>query len=176
MAKIDDDEKWLDIPGYEGKYQASTLGRIRSLDRVIIRSHGERLPIKGRILKPRIDSWGRQCVEVCGTNKRVHRLVALTFIPNPDNKPQINHIDSNPSNNKIDNLEWCTRSENMLHAFRFGFHSHEGERHNRRKLSKDDVIYIRSHPEIKASLLAKQYNVTIQNIYDIRKNRIWKKI
>ena len=174
--KLDDHEEWRYIPGYEGKYQASSLGRIKSVDRLIMRSNGERLPIKGRVLKPRFDKCGRACVTVCGVTKRVHRLIAKTFIPNPDNKPQINHIDSNPSNNAVSNLEWCTRSENMLHAFKFGHHSHEGERHNRRKLSKSDVLYIREHPEIKLTQLAKKYNVTSQCIYSIRNNKTWRNL
>ena len=95
-------EVWKDIPGYEGKYQASSLGRIRS---------------KRGVLKLR-DNFGYQRVMLYGLkggrkSLSVHRLVAKTFIPNPNNYPQINHIDENKSNNRIDNLEWCTQSQNI---------------------------------------------------------------
>lgn len=98
-------EIWKDIPGYEGIYLASNLGRIRS---------------KNGVLKPSKHRDGYLHVVFCvkGVRKTflVHRLVALTFIPNPDNLPQINHKDENKTNNYIDNLEWCTMEYNIFYG------------------------------------------------------------
>lgn len=116
-------EEWRDIPGYEGSYQASTLGRIRSLDRVIMRGGSKRrgpyeARLKGKILVQVSNNQGYRVVPL-GKDApccRVHQLIAKTFIPNLENKPMINHIDGNTANNKIDNLEWCTNQENQIHA------------------------------------------------------------
>lgn len=116
-------EVWKDIPGFEGKYQASTFGRIRSLDREITRSYSNRrgehkAKLKGKVLTL-VSGAQEYLVVPLGKNNpscRVHRLIAKTFIPNPENKPMINHIDGNVKNNNIDNLEWCTNQENQIHA------------------------------------------------------------
>ena len=117
-------EVWKDITGYEGLYQVSNLSRVKSLDRYKKAKSGKLYIRKGRVLKSIIN--GSKYYQVClyknNTQKiiLVHRLVAKAFIPNPDNKPQINHIDNNPSNNNISNLEWTTQSENIRHADKQG--------------------------------------------------------
>lgn len=110
----------------------------------------------------------------------VHRLVALTFIPNPENKECVNHIDGNKLNNCIDNLEWCTRSENDLHAFRLGLRKTipiekkaRGEKTRTAKLKEEDVIYIKTHKEIETSILMKQFNVSRSTINHIKIGRNW---
>lgn len=113
-------EEWKDIQGYEGLYQVSNLGRVKSLYR--LNSRGQK--IKGKILKYSINPKGYAIVILCknGITKTisVHRLVAIHFIENPNNLNVINHIDGNKINNNITNLEWCTQSENVKHAYRTG--------------------------------------------------------
>jgi len=114
-------EIWKDVKGYEGMYQVSNLGRIKSLDRTVVCNRGYKL-VKGMILKGEISKKGYCRIRLSnGVNNRkkyfVHRIVAFAFICNQDNKPFINHIDGNKLNNNITNLEWCTCSENIQHAF-----------------------------------------------------------
>jgi hypothetical protein len=118
-------EIWKDIKSYKGFYQVSSLGRVRSLDRVqMIKNRWNddlmMRKIKGKLLKIAIDSRGYPIVSLSknGTwiTKSVHRLVAIAFIPNPENKPEINHISHDPTDNSISNLEWSTRSENSIHS------------------------------------------------------------
>lgn len=119
-------EIWKDIEGYEGLYQVSNLGRIKSLKRQ--KSNGKNLVyIDEKILTQNITNWGyyRVALYKNGIRKyhRVHRLVATAFLPNPENKEQVNHIDGNKLNNNLDNLEWSTRIENIHHAKINGLYS-----------------------------------------------------
>ena len=112
-------EIWEDIPNYEGVYQASTLGRIRSLDRMVNSVQGSRT-VKGMFMQIHTSKSGYNFVILSKHNHykhfRVHRLVLLTFVPNPENKPTGNHIDGNKLNNFLENLEWMTQKENIQHA------------------------------------------------------------
>jgi hypothetical protein len=117
-------EIWKDIPGYEDFYQASSFGRVRSKSRLVNYSKGSRKllrKMKGRILKPAIRSdTGYLAVILCingmDTTIKIHRLVASSFIHNPENKRCVNHKDGNKLNNNLSNLEWVTHSENNYHA------------------------------------------------------------
>ncbi len=113
---------WKDIPGYEGLYQVSNRGDVKSLDRITTGNRRRR--IKGKLLSKTFTSTGYYKVELCKDGKRkslkVHRLVAIAFIKNPDCKPYINHIDCNPLNNCVENLEWCTPKENTAHSITSG--------------------------------------------------------
>ena len=110
------DEIWKDIEGYEGLYQVSNLGRIKSVKRT--KPNGYQ--IKVRFLKPSIDKDGYSRVVLSrdgeSTTYQVHRLVAFAFVRKEHQKPEVNHIDENKSNNEDSNLEWCTRKENINHG------------------------------------------------------------
>lgn len=115
-------EIWKEIPNYEGLYKVSNLGRIKSLKRIISlfgkldRVHAE------RILRSSKGTNGYLQVYLCYDGLRpvfrVHRIVAFAFVENPLNKLYVNHKDGNRQNNHVSNLEWCTKSENALHAYR----------------------------------------------------------
>lgn len=130
-------EQWKDIEGFEGYYQISNLGNVRSLDRYVIanKSGGIKL-LKGKIMKL-TRSKGREDTKSwylvvnlrkCGKNKvcTVHRLVAEAFLPNPQQLPVINHIDGNKENNHVSNLEWSTHSNNNQHALDTGLRMSRG--------------------------------------------------
>ena len=114
------EEIWKPILGYEGYYEACNKGYIRSVDRLVKCKSGVRIS-PATILKPSLGQWGYEQVTLRkeGNNKtvRVNRIIAQTFIPNPNNLPQVNHIDGNKTNNCVDNLEWCNASHNMKHCF-----------------------------------------------------------
>lgn len=119
---------WKVIPNTDDLYFANEQGQIKSKGRMVNNClNGKSKPIfrDGRILKQVVNSYGYYCVTIKYLNGKqkvcpVHRLVAQTFIPNPDNKPQVNHIDGIKTNNHVNNLEWCTPSENLKHAFKNG--------------------------------------------------------
>lgn len=119
-------EIWKDIKGYEGLYQVSNLGRVKSLPRKIynngIIGKNKFYISKEKILKERIDHKGYFRVALCKNNIQkdysIHRLVLENFVENVDNKPCVNHIDGNKQNNNLENLEWCTYSENLNHAYK----------------------------------------------------------
>lgn len=109
-------EIWKDIKGYEGLYQVSNFGRIKSFVRNVSNP---------RIMKTYINRKGYIKCYIGGKSKSIHRLVADAFIPNHKNKPQVNHIDGNKQNNNVENLEWATNSENQKHAIKCGLRSIE---------------------------------------------------
>ena len=139
------------------KYQISNLGRLRNNE-------------TGEIIKPNITKDGYLFRDYKGDSGkwyvgRINRLVAMAFIPNPENKPTVNHIDGIKTNNRVDNLEWATRNEQMYHAYKLGLKKPMcGVNHPSHKLSKEDVLYIREHykahdKEFGMLALARKFNV-----------------
>lgn len=115
-------EIWKDIPNYEGLYQVSNFGNIKTVNRSNKDKIGRKHTIKETICKPSIDTSGYMQVVLTKNKKRksykVHRLVAMVFIPNHNNLPQINHKDENKLNNNVENLEWCTHEYNCQYGTR----------------------------------------------------------
>ena len=114
-------EIWKDIKGYEGLYKISNLGNVLRCKKIKIDSKGRKRIFEDLILKANINKNGYKYVNLHNKKKqayKIHRLVAQTFIPNQENKPQVNHIDGNKENNRVDNLEWVTGKENIRHAYK----------------------------------------------------------
>lgn len=148
-------EEWRDIPGYENLYQASNLGRIRSVERYIERADGYKNHIMPRVLKQKKNNSNNYLLVNLHKDKKpkrylVHRLIAITFIPNPHNLPQVNHKDENPQNNKVSNLEWCDCKYNICYGTARRRHSEHVK--NRPDISKPveqytrDGVYIATYP------------------------------
>ena len=160
-----------DVCGYEGLYKVDENGNVFSVR-------------NNKFLKRMTFPSGYEYVHLCngkGKTKlfRVHRLVAETFIPNPNNLPCVNHKDGNKLNNSVKNLEWCTHSENMIHAYQTGLEQPRcGEQHHAHKLTEDAVkyikqLYVKRDKEFGAVALAKKFNVDRTTIHDIVRGKTW---
>lgn len=114
------EEIWKDVKNYEGYYQVSNFGNVRSVDRIVISSNGKSYPLKGKILKMEKGVNGYLFRILCKNGKTenalIHRLVAEAFIQNLNNLPEVNHKDENKANNCVENLEWCSRLYNMRYG------------------------------------------------------------
>ena len=152
-------EIWKPIEGYDGVYEVSNTGKVRSLDRMVVTEmHPDGKLVKGKILKNNVSrKYNRVnlCVGNVRRKHRVARLVATAFIPNPDNKPQINHIDENTLNDNVENLEWCTAKENC----NFGTRGY-------RTILKNSTHFISSNGISKPlSIWAKELGVKYHTLY-----------
>ena len=125
------EELWKDVAGYEGLYQVSSIGRVKSLSRYVEFYRNGRgpflRPVKEKILS--LGNNGRYSTATLCRNDEmnqqyVHRLMCLAFLPNPKNKPQVNHKNGDSWDNRIENLEWCTESENIQHAIKIGLQTY----------------------------------------------------
>lgn len=187
------EEIWKNIPDYEGYYQISNLGKVRSLTRVVKNKNkwdkiNGTMIILGKLKEIQKRPNKRTFISLYknGSQKlfSIYRLIAIAFLPNPNNKPCINHKDGNPENNNINNLEWCTYSENTIHAYKnklFPNDQNVGEKNGRAILRNIDVINIRlilnemnGINEHKYNDLAKIYKVSRTTIYRIDKRTHWK--
>lgn len=155
--KIVNVEIWKDTYIYSEQYQVSNTGTVRN-------------KITGHILKPQLDNKGYFRVRMSLHDKKatakIHRLVAVAFIPNPENKPQVNHIDADKRNNDVRNLEWVTNGENQIHAYKMGLYRVTGQG-GRKKIPVLKVNLLTGEVEGKYSSLAeaaKSNNIHSTNI------------
>ena len=171
-------ERWLPVTGFEGVYEVSNLGRVRSLDRDVVYVSGGTRPWRGQILKPSLTSNGYPAIELCrnGTGKTtsVHSIVAASFLgPRPPDK-QVAHRDGDKENPKLSNLRYATCTENQADKIPQGRTAH-GERNGLAKLTSAAVITIRERLNAGETgiAVAKDFGVTPSNISCIRLRRTW---
>jgi predicted XRE-type DNA-binding protein len=175
------EEIWKDVPNYEGLYKASTLGQIASYDR--IRRHGRF--IAGRIMNPTISTRGYFDISLydsSGKEKRISvaRLIAITFISNPDKKLTINHKNGIKTDNRVENLEWMSYSENVKHAYDNGLALPvRGEQNGQTKLTTEKVLQIKEllkAGNLSQYKIAAMFEVGRGAIQDIKRGKNWKHI
>lgn len=173
-------EIWKDVEGWEGFYQVSNMGRIKSINRIIVRNDKKPLPRKEMILKPAKNRGGYRIIGLrkCGKNRTctVHRLVALHFIPNPSNLPEVNHKWGDKDDNRACALEWMTSGQNSQHAYDTGLNvAARGEKQGSSKLKEIDVIQIKNMLKISNDQIAisKKYGVTSSTISRIKRGIVW---
>jgi hypothetical protein len=185
-------EIWKDIEGYEGLYQVSNKGRVKSLDRETVDKNGTVNRYKSKMLSPGQNKHGYKFCYLYKDLKRklmpIHQLVAKGFVENKDNKPHVNHKDGIKQNNTPENLEWCTPSENIKHAYDMGLNynsekqkrltslANRGEKCHQSKLTEFDVRVIRDAWATGAftqSYLSKEFGVGSDQISRIVNYKRW---
>jgi hypothetical protein len=174
-------EEWKDILGYEGLYQVSNLGRVKRLKGKCLSKAGKYRTVSESILVcfPNKTRYNYLYVNLNNNGIkqfRLHRLVALHFIPNPNNLPEVNHIDGNKENNCITNLEWCTNLENIRHSYKIGTHKvRKNDDAPNTKLNSKQVMEIRKKLKegFSGRSLSKEYNISEGMISLIKNNKYW---
>lgn len=171
-------EIWKDIEGYEGKYQVSDLGRIKSIARKGSGASSIDVYLKGGLSGSKYLNVG-----LCKNGKvkttQVHRIVAMAFIPNPENKREVNHKNAIKTDNRVENLEWCTPSENIRHGLAAGImNTEKGSKKWNARFTEEQVrsIKIRLLNGEIGYRIAKEYGVTKGLIAAIRKGQTWKHV
>ena len=177
-------EIWKPVVGYEGLYEASSLGRIKSLDRYVKCPLNKKRLIMGVVLSPAISIKGYYMVSLSrlgkSNSRTIHRIIAKAFISNYENKPCINHIDENKLNNKQSNLEWCTHSENNNHGTRLKRISLANKgKYRRPVLSYDlDMNFIKEYKGARETLGDGFSETSVikcaSGVTKKHKNRVWK--
>lgn len=166
-------EIWKDIKGYEGLYQVSNYGRVKSLPHKIYTKDGKVRNWRGGFKKNVFDGnyYGIiLCINGIKISRRIHRLVGETFIPNPNCLPDLNHIDCDKTNNHVDNLEWCTKKENIQHAIKNGLINQNGVNSCRSIFNQKEINEIRKKYipyKYTTKKLAEEYGVCMQTIQRI---------
>lgn len=170
-------EVWKDIAGYEGLYQVSNLGRVRSFGRYV-KNRSKLVYKPEKLLQPAKDSYGYFVVGLCKNGKaknfKVHRLVAQTFMHNPENKETVNHINGNKEDNRAENLEFCTNEENLQHAFSLGLTGGEHFKNNKRSTAvaqyDKNMRLVKTYPSIREA--ERQTGVHNQSIVKCCKGKV----
>jgi len=177
-------EVWKPIPSTNGEYEASNLGRVRSTYKLFVKSNGTAFIRKEKILKCWEVHHEYLRVAFYVNGKRwttgVHRAVAEAFHENPDNLPEVNHINAISNDNRAINLEWCSRRENVLHSWRMGLCPvKRGELNGMAKLTEEKVRAIRREYvpfKVTAKNLSEKYNVPLGSVKNILKRKYWKHV
>lgn len=163
-------EIWKDIPGYEGLYQCSSFGRIKSLRKEqVLKSSGGIRTREEKILSTQLHYKGYKTLKLSKFNKciryKIHRLVAICFIDNNNNYKQVNHINGDKLNNSVENLEWCTNLENQRHAIK-----------NKLRVLRftDSEINIIRNDKRSLSIIANEHKVSFQLISKIKNYNYYK--
>lgn len=176
-------EEWRPVVGYEGLYEVSSWGRVRSLDRTVNRLMADgrvlKKRLRGKVLKQTLDKSGRLYVFPCegGRARRmyVHQAVARAFHANPDNLETVNHKDLVPTNNRADNLEWMSRLDNVRHAYAAGVHSPVLNPKRRNKLTPEAACELRRRYASGENVnsLAQEFGVTSGVVSKVGQGRAW---
>lgn len=171
---------WVDIKGFEGKYQVNEIGEIKSLCRYVENGSPNGMILKERILKPRQNANRYMQVTLRDGKKSfakyVHILVAEAFLTKPSSDLIVNHKDGDKTNNNVSNLEWVTYSQNNQHAYDNGLHG-RGEQQYKAKLTEKDVQEIKRLGKYSTfQEIANHYNVSKATVRDVLLNRTWKHI
>ena len=173
-------EIWKDIEGFEGYYQVSNLGRVKSVERYVNHPSGGLKKLKSKIMTKYISKQGYHTVTLRNLGRKVakvHRLVCNAFLDNPLKKENVNHKNGIKTDNRVENLEWCTQLENVNHAIKTNLFDNKGEKHPFSRLKKKDIIFIRENAgKMTQKQLALKFN-TVQSVISriVRKER-WKHI
>ena len=173
-------ERWADVLGFEGQYAVSNFGRVMRCARTVLRSNGIEYRIAEKLLAQVDLGNGYKVVgfKVARKTNRtflVHRLVATAFVENPEGLPEVNHKDLVKTNNRSENLEWCGRTHNQMHATKRGrFHgrTNPNARFKLQPDQVDDILRRLSAGETGVSLAA-EYSVSPALVYMIRKGQAW---
>ena len=178
-------EEFTPMVGYEDFYEISNFLRVRRLPR-LIRNKSALFVSKERIVVSYFSKSIKYMVISLTKNSKksqmlMHRLMAIHFIPNPENKPDVNHKNGIKTDNRVENLEWCTKSENSQHASKSGLLKiHKGEDSVRSKLNEEQVLKIRElfnqNPKINKSSLAREFKIGNTTLHHILKRNTWKHI
>ncbi len=175
-------EIWKNIPKFNNEYQISNQGRIKSVHAIILRSNGTTHTRVSKVLKPSIDHGylkGAVCVNKRMIPYKIHRLVAEAFVDGYGLTKEVNHIDGNKLNNNASNLEWVSRSENMLHAVSTGLLPvTRGSQRSQAKMNEADVVLLKKMmvQGVRRKDICEKLNISIHMYKDVQRGKSWRHV